>query len=311
MADKKPEEFFSKRPPAQSKCQQFSQFLYNPSTHEVLGRTFKSWFKITVFYIILYCFLAGFFAGLLMVFFQTLNVHQPTWIMDASLIGTNPGMGYRPANPDQDNMVISYDSSKDESVKRWEDAVDSYLNPYYDNANGDYVDCDYGIEAPKDKPCRFIVNLQQCTPQNSYGFKENKPCIFLKLNKIFGWTPVSYTEEAIRENKMEMPEELKTAILNLNNTQKINNNVWVSCAASSDSDVSMNVTMNYDGHIGFPNYYFPYQNQPGYRSPFVVIQLNQLPKGVLVRVSCRLWAENIVTDRQRRLGMTNLEVLSN
>ena len=38
------------------------------------------------------------------------------------------GMGYRPANPDQDNMVISYDSSKDESVKRWEDAVDSYLN---------------------------------------------------------------------------------------------------------------------------------------------------------------------------------------
>ena len=47
--------------------------------------------QITVFYIVLYCFLAGFFAGLLMVFFQTLDVHQPTWTMGASLIGTNPG----------------------------------------------------------------------------------------------------------------------------------------------------------------------------------------------------------------------------
>lgn len=47
--------------------------------------------QIIVFYIVLYSFLAGFFAGLLMVFFQTLNVEQPTWTMEASLIGTNPG----------------------------------------------------------------------------------------------------------------------------------------------------------------------------------------------------------------------------
>jgi len=311
MADKKPEEFFSKRPPAQSKWQQFSQFLYNPSTHEVLGRTFKSWFQITVFYIVLYCFLAGFFAGLLMVFFQTLDVHQPTWTMGASLIGTNPGMGYRPTSPDPDKTIISYDAGKAESVKEWEKAVDSFLNPYYNSGNGDLSDCDYGIEAPKDKPCRFPVKLQSCSPQSSFGFKDNKPCVFLKMNKIFGWTPEPYTKEAIEKNEMEMPEDLKMAILNLNNTLMINGNVWVSCTAQAESEAAQNITMNFDGHIGFPNYYFPYENQPEFQTPFVAIQVSNLPKGVIVKMSCRLWANNIVVDRQRRLGMTNIEILSN
>jgi hypothetical protein len=33
--------------------------------------------------------------------------------------------------------------------------------------------------------------------------------------------------------------------------------------------------------------------------------------GTTVKISCRLWAKNIVVDKQRRLGMTNLEILSN
>lgn len=107
---------------------------------------------------------------------------------------------------------------------------------------------------------------------------------------------------------------------------------------------NMNVTLEYDTHIGFPTFYFPYANQPGYLTPFVAMQIDNLPGnvviyqrqsifvhnvatntfsfsfwiqiprltvGVTVKISCRLWAKNIVVDRQRRLGMTNLEILSN
>ena len=42
MADKKVDEFYT-RPPSLSRGQQFSRFLYNSSTGEVLGRTAKSW----------------------------------------------------------------------------------------------------------------------------------------------------------------------------------------------------------------------------------------------------------------------------
>lgn len=44
MAEKKTEEYYS-RPPTMSRGQQFSKFLYNGETHEVLGRTAKSWCK--------------------------------------------------------------------------------------------------------------------------------------------------------------------------------------------------------------------------------------------------------------------------
>lgn len=120
---------------------------------------------------------------------------------------------------------------------------------------------------------------------------------------------------------------------------KIEKNIWVSCM---DMD-NMNVTLEYDTHIGFPTFYFPYANQAGYLTPFVAMQIDNLPGNVIiyqrrlylsiptdtfpfsfswilnprltvgftVKISCRLWAKNIVVDRQRRLGMTNLEVLSN
>jgi len=73
----------------------FKYFLYNPDTGEFLSRTPLSWLKITVFYIIYYCFLAAFWLGCLNIFFLTLPDAQmgPKWTMDASIIGTNPGKG--------------------------------------------------------------------------------------------------------------------------------------------------------------------------------------------------------------------------
>ena len=52
--------------------------------------------KITLFYIIYYAFLAGFFTLMLLAFFQTLDDRAPTWQNENSLIGSNPGMGFRP-----------------------------------------------------------------------------------------------------------------------------------------------------------------------------------------------------------------------
>ena len=54
---------------------------------------------------------------------------------------------------------------------------------------------------------------------------------------------------------------------------QIEKNIWVSCLETEN----FNVTLEYDTHIGFPSYYFPYANQKGYLSPFVAMQVDNLP----------------------------------
>ena len=40
------------------------------------------------------------------VFYQTLDPNKPKWMLEDGLIGTNPGVGFRPM-PDQDSNVES------------------------------------------------------------------------------------------------------------------------------------------------------------------------------------------------------------
>lgn len=60
----------------------------------------------------------------------------------------------------------------------------SLRTAYYDASgnNDDYVDCSYVAEPPKDKLCRFKIDLKHCDKGN-YGYDTNMPCIYLKLNK--------------------------------------------------------------------------------------------------------------------------------
>lgn len=47
--------------------------------------------KILLFYLIFYAALAGFFAGLLTIFWQTLEYDKPKYQLDNGIIGSNPG----------------------------------------------------------------------------------------------------------------------------------------------------------------------------------------------------------------------------
>jgi len=91
MAEKKTEDYFAVAPPKRSGWESFKLFLWNGETSELLGRTASSWVKIFAFYVVLYAFLAAFFAAMLLVFFQTLDLYQPRWQNANGLIGTNPG----------------------------------------------------------------------------------------------------------------------------------------------------------------------------------------------------------------------------
>merc|ERR1719431_2239194 len=75
--------------------------IYNPDTGENLTRTPLSWLKITGFYIVYYSFLTAFWLGCMNIFFMTLPEGHPKWMLDESIIGTNPGVGIRPPSTDK------------------------------------------------------------------------------------------------------------------------------------------------------------------------------------------------------------------
>merc|ERR1712013_509649 len=84
-----------------------SWFLYDKNTGAIRGRTPLSWLLITIFYIIYYAFLAGFWALMLIIFFQFIEEGRPRWdYSQGSLIGSSPALGLRP-NQDWDHIDSS------------------------------------------------------------------------------------------------------------------------------------------------------------------------------------------------------------
>lgn len=89
--------------------------------------------KILFFYIIFYIALSAFFAGLLAVFWQTLDMEKPKWQLGESIIGTNPGLGFRPMPPEAPlgSTLIWYKASRPDNMRFWLETVNKFLDGKY------------------------------------------------------------------------------------------------------------------------------------------------------------------------------------
>lgn len=63
---------------------------------------------------------------------STLTHEHPKWQLDASLIGTNPGMGFRPiSNNTEVGSLIKFDTKDPATYKEWTDLLDEFLTSEY------------------------------------------------------------------------------------------------------------------------------------------------------------------------------------
>jgi sodium/potassium-transporting ATPase subunit beta len=316
----------------------FGNFIYDSEEGTCFGRTAASWIKIIIFYIIFYSCLAGFFCLNYYIFSKTLNEDSPKWKLDQSIIGTNPGVGFRPM-PDQDanaeSTLIWYQEGVDSDAKFWWSQLSTMLkhNILPEGTPGTKKCNDEGETATDSAACLVqFSETSYCTERNKYGYQPNgKPCVLIKLNKIFGWTPLPFgvnnddkydpvllhTDLEDKVKNDEMPGTLRDHIWkevnrssNAVNTLKT---VWLSCSGESVGDKE-NLP---EGHITYeperkiPGYYFPYKNQKNYRSPFVMVNFD-IPKTsrhLLINIECRAWAKNIKYDRVFRLGSVHFELM--
>lgn len=285
----------------ETKWQSFKKMIWNSETQECLGRTGLSWFKITLFYIIFYACLAAFWTCMLVVFYQTLENDQPKWKLDSSRIGSSPGLGFRPSPP-QDNIdstLIWFNATRNETVDYWVQNLNDYLKPYRERDTGGIVQTCLREHASKDRACYFEIKTgkdQPCSPERQYGYPEGKPCVLIKLNRIYDWVPETYEEPPA-----DLAKHLKKTF------EK--DQVYVTCIGENSADKDNIGEIDYHPSQGIPSYYFPFVNQRGYVSPFVFVQFSHINRGVLVNIECRAWAKNINFDRGDRLGSVHFELL--
>ncbi|XP_059177865.1 sodium/potassium-transporting ATPase subunit beta-like isoform X2 [Physella acuta] len=291
------------KPTFQQKLKSLGLFLWNGETKEFLGRGGRSWAEISLFYLVYYACLAGFFAATIAVFYETIDIDNPRLQGDSSLLKGNPGMGFQPM-PDIDTTLI-YARSSPEANEEYVKSISKVLKEYKKIL--DNVDCT-GVNQPRPDEniaCRvnYSALTEHCNEENRYGMAEGKPCILLKLNKIYGWIPNMWTvDEAVESSRV--PQSIKE--------NYAPDRIWVHCHGENPGDNdNMGATKDivYYPQQGFPLAFYPYKKQRDYRSPLVFVKFNAVVHHVGIMIECTALAKNINVDRSEKEGSVHFELL--
>ncbi|KAL4705890.1 hypothetical protein ACJJTC_002771 [Scirpophaga incertulas] len=303
------------KPSRKPQKKRFLNYIFNEETGAILGRTPESWAKILVFYGIFYAALVSLFAVCMVTFLQQfINPRVPRLQQARGVIGTSPGLGFRPLPADVRSTLIYYKGTGYDSYKYWEDQLIDFLSVYKKKgqtagAGQNIYTCDFQHLPPPGKVCDVdIRNWDPCIEENHFSFHKSSPCIFLKLNKIYGWRPEFYNETA--NLPADMPQDLRQQISNITNfNRNYANMVWVSCQGETPADRENIGPLEYLPYPGFPGYFYPYENAEGYLSPLVAVHLIKPKTGIVINIECRAWARNIVYNRRDRLGVVHFELM--
>jgi len=290
----------------------FSHFMFEPSTGAIMGRTPMSWALITVFYLIYYTLLAAFWTLCIFIFFQTIDEFQPRWTVSESIIGNSPALGVRPGQTWEliDSSMINFNKDVKKSTKEnvgwgeWANRSREFLEPYHTSTLG--KECAAGDKAPTfgNDFCKFIPDKKSPCFSGNYGYNQGKPCVFIKLNKIYGLVPDYHNDTSALPK--EVPAEAAERIEKAGNK----NQVWIDCHGEQPADIeSMGPITYYPSDAGFDSSYFPYLNQNGYLSPLIAVQFENPAVGQLLHIECRAYAKNIGYHKRDKIGRAHFEIL--
>lgn len=283
--------------PIKPEKQTLGQLVYNSKTGKILGRTSKNWGQLLLFYTIFFSVLAAMFAIFMQGLLATLNHQYPKWQLESSLIGTNPGLGYRPMPGNiMEGAMIHYNAANKTWVKEWVDRISGFLEPYRDQSilpggGKNQVICDSTNPPAPGNVCAVdVTKLGPCNIEEGYGYNKSAPCIFIKLNRIYGWIPEVYDD--VNDLPESMPTDLVDHIKSL--PERDRKQLWVSCNGLAPADIESVGPIEYLPRRGLPAYFYPYTNQQGYLSPLVAVHFARPAVKQSVNIECRVWAKNVI-----------------
>lgn len=132
--------------------------------------------------------------------------------------------------------------------------------------------CDFETLPNDGQVCKLdMATFGDCTSEKSFGYNNSAPCIFLKLNRIYGWNPEYYND--ISDLPIDMPADLVQHIKDLPLIQR--DQIWVTCRGEDGADQEIIGDIKYYPQQGFPSYFYPYLNTGGYVSPLVAVKFTR------------------------------------
>jgi sodium/potassium-transporting ATPase subunit beta len=255
--------------------------------------------QIIVYYIIFYGCLAAFFAINISLFFTTIDDKAPRLQGFDTLLKGHPGMGFRPS---PDNTLIKINITDPSTYTDEINGLNTFLAPYFNQTDSNiYQDCSDGNPPAHGKVCRFDVSmLGNCTADKNYGYKDGQPCVLLKLNKIYGWTPQNLTDPSKLSDYYNATGDLHPIY---------NNNIPITCQGEVGADIDNIGEVSIFPPNGLPFNFYPYLNQDGYMAPIAMVQFTKPMHGALLMVWCKAWANNIYHDRTDQAGSVHFELM--
>ncbi|KAM9441151.1 sodium/potassium-transporting ATPase subunit beta-2b [Clarias gariepinus] len=272
----------------------WTEFIWNPRTRELFGRTASSWGLIFLFYLAFYIFLAGFFSATIYALLLTLDDNKPTY---QDRLAT-PGMMIRPTGKE---LEIIYNREDTESWESHVQALNTFLSSYNDTVQEqNNVACtpdQYFIQEDSDnvkntpkRSCQFKRSLlEDCSGfvDRFYGYSDGRPCILIKLNRVIGMLP----------GKNGPPPA-------------------VSCGPKGDDSDKFGEVAYFPPNGTFNLMYFPYYGkkaQVNYSQPLVAVKFLNLTLNTDVNVECKIIANNIQTtsDRDKFAGRVSFKLRVN
>ncbi|XP_003977640.2 sodium/potassium-transporting ATPase subunit beta-1b [Takifugu rubripes] len=286
----------------------WKKFMWNSETGELLGRTGGSWFKILLFYVIFYGCLAGIFIGTIQAMLLTLSNYKPTWQDRVA----PPGLSHTPKS---DKTEMSYNPDEFETYLPYTKALREFLSKYDEEAQMDPMKFEDCGEEPADyknrgelesdmgvrKACRFSRTvLGPCSglDDREFGFKEGKPCVIVKLNRIVNFRPRPPSSNDT------IPEDAQ---------HKVQPNVIpLFCTNKREEDAGKIGEIKYYGiGGGFPMQYYPYYGKllhSHYLQPLVALQFTNLTRNTELRIECKVFGDNIdYSEKDRYQGRFDIK----
>ncbi|XP_067947956.1 sodium/potassium-transporting ATPase subunit beta-2-like [Watersipora subatra] len=295
------------------------RFIWNSDELKFLGRSIDSWALITVYLIGLYLFLAAFVVACIAVFYETLDNTVPKWYGEDSLTMNNPGLGIRPL-PQFDTTLIRFQQGKPSSYKPYTDHLESYLMQYENNLyqGRKLVECSVSPLAvrPLESTCRVdideMIGKSECTKEKDFGYEDGQPCVLLKMNRVFGFSPQPYAsiDELVQDNKLKTQPRFLAFTPNLT--------IAIGCEGENPADrenildggIVFYPNEQDNGYAGLPKINYPFLNQEGFLSPFIMMKFKNFNRRVVIQIVCTMYARNIVNSgKAQKHGIVKFELL--